>query len=67
MSHTSTSSLESPRLTSAQAAVIITAVTVARDFPRIRHEAREDAFTQIQPFETYEGGENAGDQWDGLS
>jgi hypothetical protein len=51
MSHTSTSSLEIPRITAAQAAVIITAVTVARDFPRIRHEAREDAFTQIQPYD----------------
>jgi hypothetical protein len=67
MSHRSTSSLEAPRLTSAQAAAIIAAVEIAQGFPRVRHEAREDAFTQIQPFETYEGGENAGDQWDGLS
>jgi hypothetical protein len=51
MSHTSTSSLEIPRITAAQAAVIITAVTVARDFPRIRHEAREAEFTQIQPYD----------------
>jgi hypothetical protein len=63
MSHTSTSSLESPRLTSAQAAVIITAVTVARDFPRIRHEAREAEFTQIAP---YDDGEDA-ERFDGLA
>jgi hypothetical protein len=51
MSHRSTSSLEAPRLTSAQAAVIIAARDNARDFPRIRHEAREAAFTQIQPYD----------------
>jgi hypothetical protein len=51
MSHRSTSSLEAPRLTSAQAAAIIAAVEIAQGFPRVRHEAREDAFTQIQPYD----------------
>jgi hypothetical protein len=61
--HRSSSDLEVPPLSKNDAAIIIAAVEIAVDFPRIRHEARENEFTQIVP---YDDGTDA-ERWDGLS
>jgi hypothetical protein len=49
MSHTATSKLESPRLSSEQAETLLAARDNSREFPKVRRESGEDWVLRVAP------------------